>query len=373
MSATRSQEALGRSLSTHLDVLRVGAALVVFVSHVALPRLTGGLLPVQSCVRAADDAVMVFFVLSGFVISHAAAARDGTLGDFAAARLARLYSVVLPALVLTLAADTVGRHLAPDLYAGWWHGSHPVLRIATSLGFLNELWFESVKPFSNGPFWSIAYEAWYYAIFGLAFYLPSPWRWITAALACVVAGPKIVILFPLWLAGAAVREYRNRVPETLGWALMVGSVVGYVVYQVSGAGAFLYWWQDQTVVQLVGDGFSRHVPSKVVVGAFTACHLLGFGAIQRRVSLAAIARPVRWLAGMMFALYLFHYPLLHMATSLWPEPLASPVRAVVLAAAVFGTIALLASVTERRKEVARRAVDAAFAAFGVLARRLRTA
>ena len=33
--------------------------------------------------------------------------------------------------------------------------------------FTNEIWFSSIRPFSNGPFWSLGYEAWYYAIFGV--------------------------------------------------------------------------------------------------------------------------------------------------------------------------------------------------------------
>jgi peptidoglycan/LPS O-acetylase OafA/YrhL len=95
------------------------------------------------------------------------------------------------------------------------------------------------------------------------------------------------------------------------------------------------------------------------MGAFMACHLLGFAAVQHRISLDRIARPVRWLAGMTFSLYLFHYPLLHLAASVWPGPLDSSLRVVALGALVLGAVALLAQVTERRKDGARRAVEAA--------------
>jgi peptidoglycan/LPS O-acetylase OafA/YrhL len=48
-----------------------------------------------------SEAVMAFFVLSGFVIAYVADQRETTLQAFAAARLARLYSVIIPAMLLT--------------------------------------------------------------------------------------------------------------------------------------------------------------------------------------------------------------------------------------------------------------------------------
>jgi peptidoglycan/LPS O-acetylase OafA/YrhL len=112
------------------------------------------------------------------------------------------------------------------------------------------------------------------------------------------------------------------------------------------------------VVRFVGTGCSRHLPSKIVVGGLVAANILGFSAIQERFSLRGVERPIRWLAGMTFSLYLFHYPLLHLAGSALPGDPASPVRAALLSGLVLLAVAALASVTEKRKATARRAVDA---------------
>ena len=69
------------------------------------------------------QAVMVFFVLSGYfvggsVLSGLAKGRF-TLGGYAAARLTRLWMVLLPALLLTLAIDLLGQSWNPDAYADY--------------------------------------------------------------------------------------------------------------------------------------------------------------------------------------------------------------------------------------------------------------
>jgi hypothetical protein len=92
-----------KSTSICLDLLRAGAALTVFVHHANLYELDAGAF---SWFRRdiGHSAVVVFFVLSGYVIM-------GTLGeqrsarDYVVKRAARIYSVVVPALLLTYAID----------------------------------------------------------------------------------------------------------------------------------------------------------------------------------------------------------------------------------------------------------------------------
>src|SRR5712671_3594240 len=82
-----------RELSTYLDLLRLTAAMAVFVSHLSWVRISGGFL--WQFQFLGHDAVMVFFVLSGFVIQYAAATKEKSLFDYQVARFARLYSVVI--------------------------------------------------------------------------------------------------------------------------------------------------------------------------------------------------------------------------------------------------------------------------------------
>ena len=161
---------MNRGLSLYLDLVRFGAALAVLVTHLAYAELSGGM--IQSWRLLGNDAVMVFFVLSGFVIAHVTHEKERTAGAYAASRLARLWSVAVPALIITVLLDQWGATLDPAAYAQWWYqGDDPLWRALRALSFTNELWFTSVRPFSNGPWWSLGYEAIYYAIFGALFFL----------------------------------------------------------------------------------------------------------------------------------------------------------------------------------------------------------
>ena len=94
-----------RNLSIYLDLVRFLAALMVFVVHANYERFTGGLPLLWHFKDLGNDAVMVFFVLSGFVIAYVAAHKERTIEEYAASRFARLYSVVVPALILTMLLD----------------------------------------------------------------------------------------------------------------------------------------------------------------------------------------------------------------------------------------------------------------------------
>ena len=171
---------MGREVSAFLDLVRLLAAIAVFLSHASWQDHTGGVLWQLGTIGR--EAVDVFFVLSGFVIGHAAQGR--TLRDYMLSRLARVYSVALPAVVLTFVLDGIGRSVLPAL-------SH---------GFCN-IWGAEVSPGSDIPYWSLGFEAWYYLAFGLLVFLPRRWGWVGAVGAMVVAGPGIAVLFPLWLLG----------------------------------------------------------------------------------------------------------------------------------------------------------------------------
>src|SRR5205809_232409 len=118
------------ALSLYLDALRFGAALMVFLSHYALGRISGALFW-QAAVYG-RSAVLAFFVLSGFVIAWVTETREHTLGDYAMSRVARLYSVIIPTFLLTALFNCLGSEIDPSLYGPeWGHGTdHPVIGYA---------------------------------------------------------------------------------------------------------------------------------------------------------------------------------------------------------------------------------------------------
>jgi peptidoglycan/LPS O-acetylase OafA/YrhL len=107
-----------RALSLYLDALRFGAAFTVFLSHYAVARISGGLFwPMADYGRTA---VLVFFILSGFVIAWVTEIREQSLEDYGLSRAARLYSVIIPAFILTAALDYLGAAVDPRLYGPEW-------------------------------------------------------------------------------------------------------------------------------------------------------------------------------------------------------------------------------------------------------------
>ena len=117
--------------------------------------------------------VIVFFVLSGFIIAWVTETRERTFEDYAFSRIARLYSVIVPAFLLSAVLDRLAIGIDPQLYG-------PVLRLspteqflgyALSAVFLGESWVLAMLPGCNVPFWTLNYEAWYYVLFGAALFL----------------------------------------------------------------------------------------------------------------------------------------------------------------------------------------------------------
>jgi peptidoglycan/LPS O-acetylase OafA/YrhL len=345
--------------SVYLDLLRFVAAAVVFFGHAYPQRLTGGLPGLWRFGSLGNDAVMVFFVLSGFVIAYVADRKERTLESYSISRLARLWSVVVPALVLTVAADAAGSWLAPALYApNWFAADQPLWRIAANLLFVNELWFTSVRPFSNVPFWSLGYEFWYYAIFAAACYLAS-WRRVAALMAIgVIVGPKILLLLPVWLLGVGAYRWSIARPlaERAGGTLAVGSVACYIAFHVLDLpqrldGVTVAWLGETLVDRL---GYSKSFLGSYVIGILIALHLVGISAVSHRIAALLPARPIRYLASFTFSLYLFHYPLLFFFTAVLERTGTTAYRGPLVTAGTLAMVWALGTVTERRKSTVRR-------------------
>lgn len=340
---------MGREVSAFLDLVRLLAAVAVFLSHASWQDHSGGLFWQLGSIGR--EAVDVFFVLSGFVISSAVAGR--TWRDYAVSRLARVYSVALPALVLTWGLDAIGRGVRPELYHGFCcdQGGAPGWQFLRNLVFSGNLWSAQVSPGSDIPYWSLGFEAWYYVAFGLFTFLGGWWRWIGAGVALVVAGPGIAVLFPLWLLGVWCRGVV--VGRGVAWLLLVGGMAGVVlaaVFQMRQGQ--IYDAFELTAVRL-GDYLQDYL-----VGLCFAAALVGIQGVGREIGwLSGRLAVMRWAAGATFALYLLHVPLLRFiaAVSPWPVGLWQ-VRVLVLLGVPVVVLAL-AEVTERRKMSWRRGVQ----------------
>jgi peptidoglycan/LPS O-acetylase OafA/YrhL len=220
--------------SVQFDLLRSLAAFLVVYQHwrnlffVDFPSITSHrifyVIP-YILATAAHGAVMVFFVLSGYFIGgtvfRAMERNQWEWRGYLLRRLVRLWTVLVPALLLCLLWDGLGIHLqhAPALYGGHVQNhmlGMDVVHDLTPRVFFGNLFFLQtiVTPVfgSNGALWSLAYEFWYYLLFPLA--LIAAWprgRWMRRLLCAVLfagiayfVGGEILKPFPIWLAGAAL-------------------------------------------------------------------------------------------------------------------------------------------------------------------------
>jgi peptidoglycan/LPS O-acetylase OafA/YrhL len=349
---------LTRQTSVYLDLIRFTAALIVFLGHTSGQRMTGGFLwPIAPFM---GEAVTIFFVLSGYVIAYVCDQKERSASTFIVSRAARIYSVALPALILTFSLDSIGRLISPHVYnASWGYSSkNQIWQFIANVLFVNQLWFNNVTPGSNLPFWSLGYEVWYHVIFGMCMFLTGRWRIIAVVSGLVIAGPQIVAMLPIWLVGVGcyyLSSRGGRIGPGTGAALCVGCLAGWVGYEV---------WSVRygRLAGLVPPMLGRpELVRDYLVTALFSGHLLGFNAVSRTFTVPdRIAKAVRWVAGATFSLYLFHLPITQVLTALSPWPLASAWNRVFL---VGGTLAIafaLAELTERKKELWRVGLSRAF-------------
>ena len=155
-----------------LDKIRWVSALIVAIGHslAIINNKAGGsgLLTYVSDMR--DPAVIVFFLLSGFLVGGSVIKNIAAFSfrTYIISRTSRIYIVLVPALLLTLTLDGIARLAWPmnAVYAHAWQGgalgNFPIFsryRIENILGSLLSIEPLTGLPMgSAGSLWSLGYE-----------------------------------------------------------------------------------------------------------------------------------------------------------------------------------------------------------------------
>ncbi len=308
-----------------MDLFRFVAATTVVLEHardlVWIDAPQAGALPALALIAYAvsglgHEAVMAFFVLSGFWITHAAErkmAEPSFWPAYLIDRLSRLSIVIVPALVLGGLLDWIGMHIlhGPVYFDGL--GAHSIspdahlhltpLIFAGNLLFLQDL---AVATFgSNGPLWSLAAEFWYYLWFAALLFLGRRRRLAVPLIAvgAAVAWPQLLPGFAVWLLGSALyyadRAWRRaRRASGLGYAGLVAAT------GLLGCALAL------SRLQLLGSGLA----DLCVAGAFT---LVLWTLLRSEIGFPnrVLGPLAEYGARASFSLYVVHYPLLALAVS----------------------------------------------------------
>jgi len=369
--------ALSVSASAHLDLIRGLAAWAVMWGHLRalffvdfrqIQHRNSLLGILYFFTGFGHEAVMVFFVLSGFFISAAILSRyvSGELSwyYYAIDRLSRLYVVLIPALLLGWLSDRVGSYIfaSTSLYSRPLEGfGTAIAQNRMTLGiFLGNLLFLQtiVCPTfgSNGPLWSLANEFWYYVLFPVALAACVAWRAqslriaisLTALAVClaIFVGSQILVGFLIWLAGAIlVFAYTNYAFAGKGWLRLYFLASSFLLFACLGAAR---------------TGNPAVLASDLALGTAFSLFLLGVLQMDFRIEHRFYSRAAHLMAGFSYSLYVLHFPLLLFLRAWWVPPQRWPPDARHLAyGTIVGVIVLsfswfMSTFTERKTHIARQ-------------------
>ena len=315
---------LAKRTSVHLDLIRGVSALAVMLYHlrglffVDFPFLANKSLPstvLYAVTGYGHQAVMVFFVLSGYFIGTSVMESVGKVQwswrTYLVSRITRLQLVLFPALVLGALWDRIGMRIpqaAPLYYGALYKFYVPSVALRSTVPvFLGNFFFlqSIISPVfgSNGPLWSLSYEFWYYIVFPPLILATAAWvgtriRILYAALALFLlwfVGPQISLYFLIWLVGALV----GRLPRITrfkslspAWPLLGGLIF---------VGA-LAWSRTHRL--------SSDLLTDYIVAFCFALWLYTLLLGSREDASPAYVYGAKKLAGFSYTLYLTHFPLL---------------------------------------------------------------
>jgi len=340
---------LSEETSVLLDAIRFSAALAVLIGHFTQPAFSA-VWPNLTTFSIA--AVGAFFVMSGFVIEYTHT-RHPDLKDFARARLIRLWSVVIPALLYTAIVDYISWSCNPSYYAEW---QKPIidnsLAFIADVGFFNESWAQELSFGSDNPIWSLGYEASYYAIFGVTVYLRGPWRLLAIAGIAVAKGPQIFILLPIWLLGVLTCKI-----ALYGENHRVSSYFGVVLFIFSAMVLFFGKKDNTYKLQVAMDGLpggAGHSPfffTMLSCGLATSAFVLLSNDVRKYwgPAMLYVRQPIQWLAQSTFSIYLFHLPTLILIQAVTGYSRSSVGAKTMALVSTFVICLALSFATERKK------------------------
>jgi len=220
-----------------LDWLRFVAAFIVLVGHVRgghfvdygeLDSKDHSILVASAFMltRLGQEAVLLFFVLSGFLVGGRSTRKaldySFRIWPYASDRITRIYVPLLPALLLTAAVLI-------------FRGGH--ISTLSFLGNLAGLQGLVVDNFGgNAPLWSLAYEIWFYTLWGAVLVLVvnrskkvSVLAWLAIFAGCAVFTKLQAVYLFCWLVGALACVIKLKMPRVLSLMcsfLLIGVGVG---------------------------------------------------------------------------------------------------------------------------------------------------
>ncbi|WP_230350903.1 acyltransferase [Lelliottia sp. WAP21] len=210
---------LSQNQSDALESLRGLSAIAVLICHffqVFLARFYPEYFYTDLII--AQSSVMIFFVMSGFLIGvsvQSNISRNGSfdLTSYAKSRFLRIYPPLLFAVILCFILSNLApfffesgsaSFMIPDAFTRGKSLEMPAKEVLAALTLMNG--FLPVGVQFNSPLWSLPYEVWYYVVFGLLATLRPGLVVLGLLFFCVIsmANDRFMAYSVIWGAGFAM-------------------------------------------------------------------------------------------------------------------------------------------------------------------------
>jgi peptidoglycan/LPS O-acetylase OafA/YrhL len=343
-----------KTFNPELEILRGVAAVVVVLAHIVYrgKYFNAGYIPfgIKYLVFPAHFAVLIFFVLSGYVIgiNHKDRLVDEKINNYLKKRFIRLYPIYFVATALALLVSTT---------------SYSIPTIFSNFTITQNMLFPVIS--ENAPAWTLNFEVLFYLLFvPISFYRLRPSIAIILCLTIAIASFYLPIVhvitayaigFCVWLSGLWLSRNDSksltsiRLVPVLFYMLAVGIIIGERDYITPHLNNFLphltiYWKQKiqsfndlillpmafSVVVLFSGHKFPY---GKIwfiviqVIPVYVICthtkepgdpdfymgivfYLLAGLTLLIKIPENSIRKIGTWLGGISYGIYIIHYPLL---------------------------------------------------------------
>ncbi|GAB3107317.1 acyltransferase family protein [Janibacter alkaliphilus] len=317
----------GTALRGDIEGLRAIAVGTVLIYHVGITQMPGGFVGVD-----------IFFVISGFLITSLLlreTIKTGTvsIADFYARRARRLLPAASVVLLFTGVAGwfvlpgAERATLGADVIAATFY----VINWALALRSVDYL-AEDAAPSALQHYWSLSVEEQYYVVWPLLIILGlvlarrtriSPKKLLFGILGVVALASLVYSVVHTVNDPATAYFYTT----TRVWELAVGALLAFVVVRLRhlprGAAEAL------AALGLVMIGYAaffitESTPwpgSMALVPTLGAAAIIAAGCARQDTVVARglSLRPMQWIGGLSYAIYLWHWPLIILAQAAWPE------------------------------------------------------
>ena len=318
-----------------LDLIRGCSALLVCLGHLRNAILVDYTVLIHpniaikvfyAVTSLGHQAVMVFFVLSGYFVGGAVlrAGAKFSWGNYLASRLTRLWVVLIPCLFITWAVGLIIGHYAPNVLAGAnidsWHSGPKLGEYSTSFSTLlaNIFFMQTIiSPVFglNSPLWSLANEFWYYMLFPLLLAFVGalkPNNYISRMVSLIFiilitwCLPKdIVYGFLVWLMGVGVYISQSKIKSLSQNTIRILLLIALIAFGLVLACSKSNDWLKVMPIE----------PDFIVGLTFAFLCLISCHLSFPELYLPWLAKSSLYLSEISYSLYLSHFPVVALIAS----------------------------------------------------------